>query len=97
MLEVDLGLCIGCGVCTRVCPTKAISIIGGKAHIDQSKCMRCFNCERNCPRRAIKIKTEKVTSINELKDVFRKLDEELVKIFERLDRLKYNKKAKNRT
>jgi len=38
--------------------------------------------------------SKKVTSINELKDTFRKLDEELIRVFERLDKLKCKEKTK---
>ena len=49
--------CIGCGFCVIYCPVTAISIINGKADIDQEKCLECGNCGRQrivkCPKGAI--------------------------------------------
>lgn len=54
MLNVKNGLCIGCGVCTKACPTGAISVKAGKAQINQSVCIQCHRCAEACPRGAIK-------------------------------------------
>ena len=56
--------CIGCGMCTKVCPTDAISYERdeqGKIYsykIDLKKCMFCGNCEYYCPKGAIKMSKE---------------------------------------
>ena len=52
-LKVRQELCLGCGLCTRVCPRGAISLIWGKAWIDPQKCVVCRQCEKACPFRAI--------------------------------------------
>lgn len=44
--------CTGCGKCTDVCPTWAISM-GSTAKIDQLSCMPCRQCEKACPEGAI--------------------------------------------
>ena len=41
--------CVGCGLCTVWCPTKAITIAGEKAVIDARKCISCRNCVNICP------------------------------------------------
>lgn len=53
MLNVRAELCAGCGICARVCPTGAISLDTGTAHIDRSKCINCYRCIQECPRGAI--------------------------------------------
>ena len=50
------SMCVGCGVCARICPAKAIVIEKGKAKIDRVKCIRCFCCQEFCPKSAMKVK-----------------------------------------
>ena len=52
---VDSRLCVKCGICADVCPTK--DIIGGLGHEPQWKhdgsCLACFACYHHCPHHAI--------------------------------------------
>jgi Fe-S-cluster-containing hydrogenase component 2 len=54
MFAVRSELCIGCGICAKVCPANAISIRAGKSQINQSACIECGRCAQACPRGAIK-------------------------------------------
>lgn len=47
--------CVGCGKCKDRCQAGAISIIDGKAHIDESKCILCSYCAQVCPDFYIKV------------------------------------------
>ncbi|MCD4828909.1 MAG: 4Fe-4S binding protein [Candidatus Cloacimonetes bacterium] len=46
-------LCIGCERCVAPCPVQAITMVEGKAVIDQEACINCGICERVCPVKAI--------------------------------------------
>ncbi|MCK5808488.1 4Fe-4S binding protein [bacterium] len=50
---VDAPKCVGCKLCVPVCPTKAITMIKGKAVIDPAKCVDCALCVPKCPTKAI--------------------------------------------
>ncbi len=41
--------CMGCGVCIGQCKRNAISIINGKAWIDEDNCIHCGDCINICP------------------------------------------------
>ena len=52
--------CIGCRLCVMNCPTDAITMVKGKAVIDQAECVSCGICVsgndknfKGCPTRAI--------------------------------------------
>ena len=45
--------CLGCRMCTKVCPVNAITVDDFLAHIDYSKCIHCGNCKDKCPRKII--------------------------------------------
>lgn len=49
-------LCVGCGVCTVVCPHQVFAVNNGKAAIiDLNGCMECGACALNCPVSAITV------------------------------------------
>ena len=46
-------LCVGCGMCTRVCAHDAITIDERKAEINHDKCVGCGRCVGVCPKDAV--------------------------------------------
>lgn len=55
-LQLDRDGCVGCGMCTIVCPHGVFLMQDHKAEIvDRDGCMECGACARNCPSRAIRV------------------------------------------
>ncbi len=51
---IDAAACTGCGLCTRRCPTAAVSGEKKEAHtISQELCVRCGNCFDACKFNAV--------------------------------------------
>jgi ferredoxin len=56
-LELDVGKCVGCGLCAAVCPHGVFAVEGGKARLsDRDACMECGACARNCAPGAIRVR-----------------------------------------
>ena len=52
---VDTDCCIGCGICSLVCPRGFYQVRDGKACRTSETCDFCLACVHHCPRRAIKL------------------------------------------
>lgn len=52
---VELEKCIGCGICSKVCPAATIEMTNAKANILLDGCRGCAACEQRCPVYAIKM------------------------------------------
>ena len=53
--HVNVDKCIGCGICTKVCPQENIVIQDKKAHIG-NHCTQCLACVHFCPQQAMEIR-----------------------------------------
>lgn len=62
-LQINENQCIGCSHCMKICPTEAIRVYDGKAHISESRCIDCGKCFKICPTRAVYIKQDDFESI----------------------------------
>lgn len=54
-LKIDKDLCIGCGLCVRVCPKDVIEIKDDKAQIVGKESLNCDHCAAVCPEGAITV------------------------------------------
>lgn len=57
---VNKDKCIGCGICTKVCPSLAMTLVEKKATVKLEDCRGCGGCNQRCPVYAIDmVKLEK--------------------------------------
>ena len=59
---INRELCIGCGVCEKICPSTTIHIRRNKAKIYRKGCIKCFCCQEFCPKKAITGKRNRIIS-----------------------------------
>lgn len=54
-IVVDEDLCVHCGLCTGVCPTRALTLDGETQRLtfSRSRCIVCEQCVPTCPVQAI--------------------------------------------
>jgi len=55
-LKFDVEKCIGCGICSTVCPHNVLAIENRKAVIiNKDNCIECGACMNNCAPKAITV------------------------------------------
>lgn len=66
-VELDADKCCGCTNCLKRCPTEAIRIRDGKAHILSERCIDCGECIRICPHHAKRARSNPIEDIEKFK------------------------------
>ena len=66
-VRLDEAACQGCINCIKYCPTQAIRVHNGKAHIIDKFCIDCGRCIRYCPHHAKIPAYDPLTVINDFK------------------------------
>ena len=64
---LELKRCRGCTTCIKCCPTEAIRVRDGKAHILAERCIDCGECIRICPHHAKKPLYDPLTILDDFK------------------------------
>lgn len=62
---LDADRCKGCINCIKRCPTGAIRVRGGKAHIIKEFCIDCGECVRVCPHHAKRTRYDSLSCLSE--------------------------------
>ncbi len=55
LVTINQEICTGCGLCTTVCPSRCIALVGGKARVIAHDSISCGHCEAICPAQAIRV------------------------------------------
>jgi nitroreductase/NAD-dependent dihydropyrimidine dehydrogenase PreA subunit len=55
LVTIDRERCNGCGMCIKVCPRQALSLVDGKAARTDRPSFSCGHCEAVCPQNAIRV------------------------------------------
>jgi iron only hydrogenase large subunit-like protein len=63
-VTLDKSKCVGCTNCLKHCPTEAIRVHGGRAHIIEERCIDCGECIRQCQHHAKVPTTDPLAAIN---------------------------------
>lgn len=56
MISLNSDACVGCGICTKVCPRGVYTVENGKAKRLRETCDFCLACAHACPQKAITLK-----------------------------------------
>lgn len=72
-IQIDIDVCIFCGLCSRKCPTGAISVSKNDKSwsIARSNCIQCGACCEGCPKKCLFMKADYTPpSRNKIKDEY---------------------------
>ena len=72
-IEIDIDSCIFCGICSRRCPSNAITVKKDETSwgIERMRCIQCNSCVEVCPKKCLTMRnTYTDPSTEPVKDVF---------------------------
>ncbi len=52
---IDRERCRGCGQCVKVCPSRTLSLVDGKAAVTGDRSISCGHCSAVCPENAVRV------------------------------------------
>ena len=67
-VRLEKNKCRGCTNCLKRCPTEAIRVRGGRAHIIDERCIDCGECIRVCDYHAKVAVTDPLSSVRTVQE-----------------------------
>lgn len=66
-VEITIDNCIFCGICSKKCPTAAISVSRGEKswEINRLRCIQCNCCVESCPKKCLNMENEYTETVSE--------------------------------
>ena len=55
VIQTHPGVCIGCGACVSICPTRALHLENSVISVDRNRCLGCGVCRTRCHVQALTI------------------------------------------
>jgi ech hydrogenase subunit F len=64
-IEIEIPLCIFCGLCMRKCPTQAIKVVKPEKmwSINRLRCIQCGACVEVCPKKCLYMRQAQSTPV----------------------------------
>ncbi|MBN2568154.1 MAG: nitroreductase family protein [Deltaproteobacteria bacterium] len=56
-IEINGGICTGCELCVKICPTRILGMSNGKARVKAECSLNCGHCAAICPEGAVTVHT----------------------------------------
>ena len=63
-IEIEIDACVFCGICSKKCPTDAITVDRNEKswEISRFSCIQCSSCVETCPKKCLRMNSNQISA-----------------------------------